>query len=435
MATYEFKTSFKEEEMAVEVILGLPYLSNGALTQTARDLDAAVLLSANSFSRWRDEGQVPPGWEFTRLERTIRAATGDNKPPTPAQSRRRVKEWAGWNISHMRHAQGIKEIHLDSAGFHAQAAWGGYPWTPESYIFDLCAAYPWTRFSSMDLCVEEEVAQDRIEVRERISKTIALNFRCHALSQDAGIEDRLMPVIQGSLPEDYLRCYDAMSGMIGENRVIGVGSMCMRKTTGDDGIVAVVDALDRELPKGVKLHLFGLKSDGAEAVASLHDRVASIDSQAYGVTARKEANRRRQTDPEFSKSNAFVSGIMAKWYRGQKQRMANPRSKTIQAGFFFPSSEQPPKTVMEALELHARRQINDLIEQGEMDHDRIICHHTLDGWVADWTLPAGVSMMDPYISDDQLPHELRSQENAIPYDSEEDSLFWGDEEPELVIEE
>lgn len=408
--------------MAVEVILGLPYLSGGALTTTARELDAPVLLSANSFSTWRDEGQVPAGWEFNRLERAIRSARGDDSPPTAAQSRRRIKEWTGWNLAQMRHSHGLREIHLDSAGFHAQAAWGGYPWTPEAYVFGLCAAFPWTRFSSMDLCVEEEVARDRIEVRERIAKTVALNLLCQSLSRDAGIDDRLMPVIQGSLPDDYLRCYDSLSGMIGENRVIGVGSMCRRRTTGEDGIISVVEALDRELPAGVTLHLFGLKSDAAETVAGIDRRIASIDSQAYGVTARKEATERRRRDPAFSKTNVFVSGIMANWYRGQKRRMASPRERTLQPGFCFPTAEMGPRTVMDALEMHARREINDLIEQGEMDHDRIVCHHTLDGWMSDWILPEGVKMTDPYLSEDQLPPELRS--SAEPWQSDDPSRLW-----------
>jgi len=398
--------------MAVEVILGLPYLSGGALTSTARTLGAPVLLSANSFSRWRDEGPVPKGWEFNRLERTIRAARGDDSAPTSAQSRRRVKEWQGWNLSQMRHADGLREIHLDSAGFHAQAAWGGYPWTPEAYVHGLCAAYPWTRFSSMDLCVEEEVARDRIEVRERVAKTVALNRICQRLSCDLGIEDRLMPVIQGALPEDYLRCYDSLSSTIGEERVIGVGSMCRRQTGGDDGIVAVVEALHRELPPGVRLHLFGLKSDAAEAVADLDGRIASIDSQAYGVTARKQANERRRKEPEFSKSNAFVAGIMAQWYKGQTRRMEAPRRQIQQGGFAFPVAVASGITVMEVLEQHARRQINDLIEDGEMDHDGLVTHHVLAAWMADWDLPDGVLSSDAYVDDSQLPDDLRVDRGA-----------------------
>src|SRR3546814_17347874 len=88
--------------------------------------------------------------------------------------------------------------------------------------------------------------------------------------------------------------------MIVDERIIGVGSMCRRAVGGDDGIVSIVDALHRRLPRGIRLHLFGLKSDGAECVADLDGRVASIDSQAYGFRARAIANERRKADPSFS---------------------------------------------------------------------------------------------------------------------------------------
>jgi len=407
--------------MTVEVVLGLPYLSGGALTATARSLGATVLLSANSFSRWSDEGPVPTGWEFSRLERSIRCATGDRSPASPAQTRRRVRDWKGWNLSQLRHAEGLPAIDLDSAGFHAQAAWGGFPWTPEAYVLGLCAAYPWRRFSSMDLCVEDEVAGDRIEVRERVAKTVALNMRCSALAADVGIGDRLMPVIQGSLPEDYLRCFDALSGMIGESRIIGVGSMCRRRTSGEDGIVAVVEALHRELPRGVALHLFGLKSDGAEAVADMDGRVASIDSQAYGVTARRRASERRLVEPGFSKTNAFVAGIMAEWYRGQVRRLAHPRRHVVQPTLPFGTCDASGTTVMDMLEAHARRQINDLIEEGEMAHDCLVSDALIASWMADWDLPEGVNPMDAYVSEGQLPYDLIVERSEpVPWLVEDD---------------
>lgn len=396
--------------MTVEVVLGLPYLSGGALTRTARDLRATVLLSANSFSRWRDEGPVPKGWEFSRLERYVRARTHDRSPATTAQTKRRVREWTGWNLAQMRHAGGLVDVDLDSAGFHAQAAWGGFPWTPETYVLGLCAAYPWRRFSSMDLCVEEEVAADRIEVRERVAKTVALNMRCSALAADVGIQDRLMPVIQGSLPEDYLRCYDALSGMIGDERVIGVGSMCRRGTGGENGIVAVVEALHRELPKGVRLHLFGLKSDGAEAVADMDGRVASIDSQAYGVTARRRAAERRATDPGFSKTNVFVAEVMEEWYRGQVRRLTRPRAYRVQPMLPFGSCETQGRTVMDVMEDHARRQINGLVEEGEMGHDCLVTDALIASWMSDWDLPDGVSASDRYVSPGQLPCDIADLE-------------------------
>jgi hypothetical protein len=47
----------------------------------------------------------------------------------------------------------------------------------------------------------------------------------------------------------------------------------------------VVRALDRVLPAGVRLHLFGVKSDGL-AELSAHPRVASVDSCAWDFRAR-----------------------------------------------------------------------------------------------------------------------------------------------------
>lgn len=391
--------------MTVEVVLGLPYLSGGALTQTARRLRAPVLLSANSFSKWRDTGPAPKGYEVSIMERRQRMARGETAPFATNRPQR-MRDWIGWNVSQMVHAEGLASVDLDSAGFHAMAAWGGFPWTPSSYILDLCAAYPFRRISSMDLCVEAEVAHDRDAVRERISKTIALNRECRSLAIDAGIGDRLMHVIQGATADDYLRCFDAMSGMIGDEAVIGVGSMCRRKAGGDNGIVAIVDQLDRRLPEGVRLHLFGLKSDGAEAVAMLSPRVASIDSQAFGVRARRIANDERARDPSFSKTNTFVAGVMETWWTNQVARMERGRGAVLQASLPMPPHpETPPRTIFDALLVRARAEMNQLIEDGELDADELCSDTTLLQWVQDWydDLPDGVSPGDAYVGMDQLP--------------------------------
>lgn len=394
--------------MAVEVILGLPYLSSGPLTQSARQLQAQVLLSANSFSVWRDDGPAPKGYEVSRIEAQMRLARGE-LPPFKTKRPQRMRTWEGWNLRQLDHAVGLR-LFLDSAGFWAQAAWGGFPWTVQQYIYGLCARYPFERFSSLDLCVEAEVAHDRDEVRERISKTIALNKECRIMSNDLGIADRLMHVIQGSTADDYLRCFDAMAGMIGDEAVIGVGSMCRRKSKGEDGIISIVDALDRRLPPGIRLHLFGLKSDGAESVAMLDHRVASIDSQAYGVRARRIANEKRAEDPNFSKSNAFVASIMENWWTGQVSRMARGKNAELQAGLPLPSPNEPrPQTVFDALILRARAEFNQLIEDGQLDHDQIIPDSWLLNSAQDWIsdLPRGVSASDRYTGIHQLPEDIQ----------------------------
>lgn len=366
--------------MPIKVILGLPYLSNGPLLAKARELGAPILVSANSFSRWRDEGPIPEGRSFGRHL----APDIDPAGPFPHGRKKRMRSWAGWNTSSLKNADGT-EAWLDSAGFVAMNLTNGFLWSPEEYIFGLCAAYPWARFSSLDQCVEPEIAPNRFIVEERISKTINLNKTCQMLANDIGIGDRLMPVIQGANADDYLRCFDALEGMIGNERIIGVGSMCRRAVGGDDGIVSIVDALHRRLPRGIRLHLFGLKSDGAECVADLDGRVASIDSQAYGFRARAIANERRKDDPSFSKTNVFVAEVMEKWYRGQVSRMTNPRPRAVQSSLNFGSGDNQSKqpNAWHAYEVRARAQINQLIEEMQLDADEIVSDAMVLAWMSD----------------------------------------------------
>ena len=131
--------------MTVEVILGLPYLSAGPMTQTARRLGATVLLSASTFCRYTDVGPMPARW----------LAEGHS-----GNRGKRAREWSGWNLQQLVHAQGLT-LDLDSAGFVSLMVHRGYDWTPASYVNGLCAAYPWRRVSSLDMCVEPEIARDR----------------------------------------------------------------------------------------------------------------------------------------------------------------------------------------------------------------------------------------------------------------------------------
>lgn len=363
--------------MPIKVILGLPYLSNGPLLAKARELQAPILISASAFSRWRNESIDPPIRRPSWMGGSDLALV-DEFPTN------RLRTWEGWNLTSLKNAAGL-DVSLDSAGFVAMALHNGFPWSPEQYIFGLCAAYPWASFSSLDQCVEPQIAPNRYEVQERVSKTINLNKTCQMLANDVGIGDRMMPVIQGATADDYLRCFDALENLIGVDRTIGVGSMCRRKVAGEDGIVSIVEKLHRHLPPGVRLHLFGLKSDGAECVADLDNRIASIDSQAYGFRARKLAIERRKVDPSFSKTNVFVSEVMENWYRKQVARMENPRSRPMQSSLDFGSPAPPAGSSYpwQAYEDKARAQINALIEEMQLDADEIISDAMVLAWMAD----------------------------------------------------
>ncbi len=244
--------------MPIAIVVGLPHLSAGPILSRALALRCPLLVSANALSRWA--------------------------------MRRGVREWAGWRLAPLANLPERADCMLDSGGFTAHVTYRGFPWTIAQYL-DLAAAYPFRLFASLDYPAEHEIAGDRAAVRERISRTIAANRETRRQAEDRGLEDRLMPVLQGRTPEDFERCADALAWSIVPGRTIGVGSMCRRQTRGPDGLVAVLEHLDRVLPARVRLHAFGVKGDALPYLRHLEHRVVSIDSQAYGVAARRDAHQ------------------------------------------------------------------------------------------------------------------------------------------------
>ena len=361
------------------LILGLPHLSQGALYKSALKLGAPVMISASCLARW------------STIEHR-----GD-----------RTREWRSWNPGALDRSVGSGlEIHLDSAGFVAMALRGGYDWSPESYITQLVAHPAVTRASSMDLCVEREVASSRIAIEERIAKTINLNHRCHQVACDLGIENKLMPVIQGDTADDYLRCFDAIEHLVPKNGTIGVGSMCRRPTNGPTGAVSIVEILHDRLPRNVTLHLFGVKSDAAEACTAFDGRVSSVDSQSYGTRARMLAGELRKQEPGFSKTDAFVAGVMESWYLKQSERLRHPSHSAFQKEMnIAAASTQRQITVIDAVENLVRCEFNDLIASGELDHDHYVGGRMLEEAVMERLsdLPDNVRPTDLYTGAWQIP--------------------------------
>ena len=323
----------------IAVMIGLPHLSEGKLLDRARRLQQPVLISANALSRW--------------------------------SRRRGWGEWTGWSLRPLGNAAGLHSLCLDSAGFSAMVTYGGYPWTVDDYI-RLAAAYPFGWWASLDYCVEHQVAGDRDEVLDRISRTIRANIECRLRGDDQGILDTFMPVIQGRLPSDYERCAEALSLTIERAGLVGVGSMCRRPIHGPEGLMAVVDHLDRVLPRLTRLHLFGVKGEALPYLSAFRHRVASIDSQAYGVAARTAARRHN-----LAKTDAVVADHMEHWVHTQHARLRQPqRQLPIQP----PTPDAgPPDDPWEAAIAEARQQIRELIESGDLDHDE-----TTAPWIEQW---------------------------------------------------
>jgi hypothetical protein len=325
--------------MAIEIVIGIPHLNQGPILAAARRLNLPVLVSANALSRWR------------RIDG--------------------VREWTGWRTAHLANAAGLASLDLDSAGFVAMARYRGFPWTIEAY-FALARAFPFRRIASLDYCTEQEIAANREEVLDRVSRTIRTNRECALRAADVGLTTSFMPVLQGRRPEDYERCADAIASLIRPGTVVGIGSMCRRAVAGADGIIAVIEHLDRILPRGIRLHAFGVKGAALPYLKHFDGRITSIDSQAYGVAARRDAHRRH-----IRKTDALVAAHLESWVRRQHQYLAAPgRSSAPSAKI---ASEVVPAGAWEAAIGRARAEIRALIESGDLDHDEIV-----DGWIEGW---------------------------------------------------
>ena len=326
--------------MAIEIVVGLPHLANGAILEAAKAMQQPMLISANCLSRWRKAD----GWS----------------------------DWQGWRTATLENARGLASLDLDSAGYSMMVKYRGLPWTIADYI-GLAASYPFRRFAAVDYCCEAGVARDRTEILDRISRTIRTNRECRARATDLGINDRLMPVVQGRTPDDYERCLDGIHASLVPGTVIGIGSMCRREINGPEGLIAVVERLDAILPDAVFCHGFGAKGSALPYLKPFERRVISIDSQAYGIAARQDARRRG-----VRKTDTLVASHMDRWCAQQLARTADPPRSTPHQPV---PSDMPPRMLdpwNAAIEA-AEAEIRSLIESGDLEHDEITA-----GWVESW---------------------------------------------------
>lgn len=232
----------------------------------ARELGAPVLVSANSL--WDQKRQRFSGWQC----------------------------YAGLDLA------------LDSGGFVAMARYGGYRWRVDQYV-DLARAMAPSWWAQMDFCCEPEVVKAG-GVAKRIDATVDHLLACQGEARRAGVK-MPMPVLQGWHPADY--CSGPIYGWREWPELVGIGSVCRRNVYGADGILAVLEALDRRVPPGVRFHLFGVKSAVlALLLERFPERVASVDSMAWSVAYHWDCRHART-----SKNGADRAERMAQWYGRQ----------------------------------------------------------------------------------------------------------------------
>lgn len=227
---------------------------------------------------------------------------------------------------------------LDSAGFVAMARYRGFPWTIEQYL-DLVESWPWAWYASWDQCVEPEIASSKIDVFFRLAETCRLLSEVRTRARDRGLPDP-MPVVQGWEVDHYRWSLDHLP-LASWPPLLGVGSMCRRHVHGPNGILAIVEALDRSLPSGVGLHLFGVKGTALRYLSD-HPRIASVDSMAWDFAARRQVRVGRTAEMRID--------VMHEWVRRNASQLELPKAP-YDLQLFDEPSEEASQELQEWLEL------------------------------------------------------------------------------------
>lgn len=172
---------------------------------------------------------------------------------------------------------------LDSGGFTELSTYGRWMTSPGDYVaavrryrdeigrLDWAAPQDW-------MCEPWILAETGGTVEEHQRRTIESYLRLRDLDPTLP----WAPVLQGWALDDYLHCVDlyAASGVdLRRERVVGLGSVCRRQSTGE------IEAICSRLAGlGLRLHGFGVKTLG---LGRYGWALASADSMSWSYRARR----------------------------------------------------------------------------------------------------------------------------------------------------
>lgn len=174
------------------------------------------------------------------------------------------------------------KVCVDSGGFSELSLFGKWTIQPEEYLQNL------ERLKGLGLKIEWAAPQDWMceEVMlKKTGKTIQEHQRL-TVENLIGLREfesdiHFIPVLQGQSLDDYFshfEMYEAAGFDLRKEPVVGVGSVCRRQSTNE--IAHIMKCLHA---KGLKLHGFGVKTNGLEKYAKL---LHSSDSLAWSYGAR-----------------------------------------------------------------------------------------------------------------------------------------------------
>lgn len=144
-----------------------------------------------------------------------------------------------------------------------------------------------------------------------------------------------VPVIQGWTLDDYLYCYE-MYGRAGVDLsalpLVGVGTICRRQGTEEAALI-----LKRLEAEKLKLHAFGLKSEGIPNVAPF---LESSDSLAWSYAARRapplpECREQMERTGKGHKNCANCWRYAERWLEKVEKEISAHRPRPYQTCFAF----------------------------------------------------------------------------------------------------
>lgn len=233
------------------------------------------------------------------------------------------------------------DMALDSAGFTAMLNWkakgrqagmaGVFPWTYAQYC-ELASTLSPAWWSQPDMCCEPEICTDQAMIDYRIDATATLlegTLRLvyawqNELARDcspstvASMIKPPVPVLQGWSASDYLRSLDLLMNVwerwqpwLALPSLIGLGSVCRRTLKHPThGLLAILAALEGNLPHSSKLHMFGVKGSVLSNLKML-DWVGSVDSMAYDYGARVKAHKAGHSNTMAHRSKEMTDWMSA----------------------------------------------------------------------------------------------------------------------------
>lgn len=184
---------------------------------------------------------------------------------------------------------------LDSGGFTELKKHGRWTVTPEEYVAfvrrcnDELGHLEWA--SPQDWMCEPWIIEGGyhggqyyvgtgLSVAEHQRRTVENYLQLRDLAPDLPF----VPVLQGWELADYHSHADAYADAgvdLAAEPVVGIGSVCRRQSTG-----AIAGIFDSLMGRGLKMHGFGVKSQGLALYA---DALVSADSLAWSYSARQDA--------------------------------------------------------------------------------------------------------------------------------------------------